>query len=113
MVLFIYLFIVIYFYFWLCWVFITVHRLSLVVASRNYTLVVVCRLPLAMTSLVAIDRLCGSWASVVALHSLQSIGSVAVALRPVVYSMWGFPRPGIKPDSLALRGRFLTTGLPG
>ena len=89
------------------------HRLSLVVASRNYTLVVVCRLPLAMTSLVAIDRLCGLWASVVALHSLQSIGSVAVALRPVVYSMWGFPRPGIKPDSLALRGRFLTTGLPG
>lgn len=103
----------IYFYFWLCWVFITVHRLSLVVASRNYTLVVVCRLLLAMTSLVAIDRLCGSWASAVALHSLQSIGSVAVALRLVVYSMWGFPRPRIKPDSLALRGRFLTTGLPG
>lgn len=89
------------------------HRLSLVVANRNYTLVAVCGLLLAMTSLVAIDRLCGSWASVVAPHSLQSIGSVAVALRLVVCSMWGFPRLGIKPDSLALRGRFLTAGLPG
>ena len=31
-------------YFWLCGVFITVHRLSLIVASRNYTLVAVCGL---------------------------------------------------------------------
>ena len=33
------------------------------------------------------------------------------ALLP--HSMWNLPRPGIEPTSLALAGRFLTTGPPG
>ena len=37
-------------YFWLCWVFVAAHRLSLVVASRGYSLVEVCRLLIAVAS---------------------------------------------------------------
>ena len=44
-------------YFWLCWVFIAVHRLSLVVANRDYSLVVVCRLLIVAASVVAKHRL--------------------------------------------------------
>ena len=46
--------IIIYFYFWLYWVFIAVCRLSLVVAYGGYySLVVVCRFLIVMTSLLA------------------------------------------------------------
>ena len=40
------------YYFWLCWVFVAAHRLSLVVASGGYSLAVLYRL-LAVASLVA------------------------------------------------------------
>jgi len=43
-------------YFWLCWVFLAVHGLSLGV-SGDYSLVVVCRLLLAVASVVAEHRL--------------------------------------------------------
>ena len=46
----------IYFYFWLCWVFVAVHRLSLAAVSRGY-LVAVCGFLTAMASLVAEHRL--------------------------------------------------------
>ena len=39
-------------YFWLCWVFVAAHGLSLVVASRGHSLVVVCRLLIAVAFLV-------------------------------------------------------------
>ena len=47
--------------------------------------------------------------SLVVSHGLQGVGSAAEAQR------MGFsaPRPGIKPSSLAVEGRFLTTGPPG
>ena len=46
-------FIYIYIYLWLRWVFVPSHGLSLVVASRGYSLVAVCRLLIAVASLVA------------------------------------------------------------
>ena len=41
------------FYFWLCWVFTAVSRLSLVAVSRGYLLVAVPRLLIAVASLIA------------------------------------------------------------
>ena len=43
----------IFIYLWLCWVFLTVHGLSLVAESMSYSLVVVGRLLIEVTSLVA------------------------------------------------------------
>ena len=82
-----------FFYFWLCWVFIAAHGLSLVVASGGYSL-----LPCTGFSLRWLLLLqntgsrhtgfssCGTWAqqlwcmdSVVVSHGLQSAGSVVVA----------------------------------
>ena len=50
-----------YTYFWLHWVFITAHRLSLVTAREGYSLVAVCRLLVAMTSLVSEHSFQGVW----------------------------------------------------
>ena len=41
-----------YFWFLPCWVFVASHGLSVVVASRSYSLVAVCRLLIAAASLV-------------------------------------------------------------
>ena len=51
-------------YFWLCWVFIAVHRLSPVVVSGDYFLPVVCGLLFPGASLMK--------------HELLSLGSVVV-----------------------------------
>ena len=59
-------------YFWLCWVFTAVYRLSLVVVSRGLLTVVTC--------LVAGHRLYGEWASVVAVHGLSC--PVACGISP-------------------------------
>ena len=56
-------------YFWLPWVFIAMHRLSLVVASRVYS-AVVHGLLIAVASLVAEHRLYGRRAPVVPAHGL-------------------------------------------
>ena len=56
-------------YFWLCWVFVAVHRLSLVVASRGYSVVAVHKLLIVVASLVVAHGLwCTSLAS---LHHWQ------------------------------------------
>ena len=58
--------------------------------------------PLTITaSLVAEHRLQTRW--------LSNCGSRAQLLR----GMWDLPRPGLKPVSPALAGRFLTTAPPG
>ena len=91
----------IYFYFWLCWVFISVRGLSLVAASRGPLFIAV-RGPLTVAaSLVAEHRL--------QTHRLSSCGSRAQMLR----GMWDLPRPGLEPVSPALAGGFLTTAPPG
>ena len=87
--------------FCLCWVsvFIAVYGLSLVAASRGYSLVVL--------------HLSRRW-----LLLLQSTDSRVRA--SVVSEQWlsfpmagGLPRPGVEPKSLALAGGFLTIGPPG
>ena len=65
----IYLFI----YLWLCWVFVPVHGLSLVVASRGYHLAVVRGRLIAVASLVAEHRLWSTQASVFGVHRLRSL----------------------------------------
>ena len=97
LILFIYLFI----YLWLCWVFVSVRGLSLVVASGGHSSSRCEVLSLSRASLVAEHRLqtrrlssCGSWAQ-------------------LLCGMWDLPRPGLEPVSPALAGRFLTTAPPG
>ena len=63
-------FLKIFIYFWLHWVFVIACELSLVVASRGYSLVVVCRLLNPVVSLVAEDGLQYVWASVILSHGL-------------------------------------------
>ena len=92
-----YLFIV---YFWSFWVFVAVCRLSLVSVSGSYS-----------SSLQYMDfslwvfSCCGAWtlgsrASEVVVHWIRC---------PTVCGIL-VPRPGIKPVSSTLKGRFLTTG---
>ena len=71
-------------YFWLHWVFIAAHRLSLVVMSRG-------------CSLVALYVPLISVASIVAEHGLYSIGSVLMVHE---LSVWSIPTPGFKPSAL-------------
>ena len=82
---FIYL-LLLFFYFWLCWVFVTARRLSSVVVAHGLSS-------------------CGLWALE---HRLSSCGTRASLLR----GMWDLPRPGLEPVSPALAGRFSTTAPP-
>ena len=82
--------------------------LSLGVVSGDYSLVAVCRLLVAVTSLAAEHGLCGPRASVVVGHGLSSCGS-----SQLPFSMWNLAGSGIQPVSPALAGGFLTTGPPG
>ena len=54
-------------------------------------------------------RVLGTWASVVVAHRLNSCGAQAYLFR----GTWDLTRPGLKPVSPALAGRFLTTVPPG
>ena len=65
-------------YFWLHWVFVAVHGLSLLVESGHYSLVALRGLLIEVASLVAEHGLCGVWASVVAGCGLLTTGSVVV-----------------------------------
>ena len=47
-------------------------------------------------------------ASLVVSTSSACVGSVVAARALLLLAMWNLPRPGIKPASLALEGRFLT-----
>ena len=75
--------------------------LSLVMASRGYSLVEVLGLLITAASHCRAQALayigfssCGTWAQ-------------------LPHGMWNLPRPGIEPVSLALGGGFLTTKPPG
>ena len=92
----IYLFI----YLWLCWVFVSVRGLSLVVASGGHSSSRCAGLSLSRP-LVAEHRL--------QTCRLSNRGSRAQLLR----SMWDPPRPGLEPVSPALAGRLSNTAPPG
>ena len=120
---FIYLFIL--FYFWLCWVFVAAHRLSLLEVSGGYSLLQCMGFSLrwllllrSMGSRCAGFSSCGSWALECRLSScgsralecrLSSCGTWAQLLR----GMWDLPRRGLRPVSPALADRFLTSVPPG
>ena len=94
------------FYLWLCWVFVSVRGLSLVVASGGHSS--------SRCAGLSLSRLLTIAASLAAEHRLQTrrlsnCGSRAQSLR----SMWDHPRPGLEPVCPALAGRFSTTASPG
>ena len=95
---FIYLYI---FYFWLQWVFIVAHGLSLVVASGGYS-----SLRCAGFSLqwLLLSRSTGSRCT-----GFSGCGPRALLL----HGMWDPPGPGLEPVPPALAGGFLTTVPPG
>ena len=66
-------------HFWLHWLFLAACGLSLVVESRGFSLVAVCRLFKAVASLVVEHWLEGALPSAVVAHWLLSAGSVVVA----------------------------------
>ena len=99
--------------FWLCWVSVAAHGLSLVVASRGCSLLRCAGfslrwlLPLRSTgSRHTGPSSCGSQALE---RRLSSCGARAQMLR----GMWDLPGPGLKPVSPALASGFLTTVPPG
>ena len=88
------------FYFWLCWVFVSVRGLSLVVASGGHSSLRCAGLS-PSRPLIVEHRL--------QTRRLSSCGSRAQSLR----GMWDPPRPGLEPVSPALADRLPTTAPPG
>ena len=100
-------------YFLLCWVFVDVHRLSLLAASRGYSSLQCVGFSLwwllllrSMGSRHMGFISCGSCALE---RRLSSCGAWASLLC----GMWDLPGPGLEPVSPALAGGFLTTVPPG
>ena len=101
------------FYFWLCWVFVVVRGLSLVVVSGGYSSLWCAGVSLwwllllrSLGSRHVGFSSCGPWALEC---RLSNCGAQALLLR----CMWDLPGPGIEPLSLALAGGFLTTAPQG
>ena len=107
-------------YFWLLWVFVAAHGLSLVAASGGYSFVAVRGILIAVASLCCGARALGMRASVVVARGLSSCGSRALERRLsscgtwalLLCGMWDLPRLGLEPVSPALAGGFLTTVPP-
>ena len=87
-------------YLWLCWVFVSVQGLSLVVASGDHSSLQCAGLS-PSRPLLAEHRL--------QMRRLSNSGSWAQLLR----GTWDPPRPGLEPVSPALAGRLATTAPPG
>ena len=93
-------------YLWLCWVFVSVQGLSLVVASGGHSSSQCAGLSLSWPLTIA--------ASLVAEHRLQTRRLSNCGSRAqLLCGMWDLPRPGPEPLSSALAGRFSTTAPPG
>ena len=109
------------FCFWLCWVFVFTHGLSLVALSRGYSLVELFGLLIAAAFLVVEHRLQGTRASVVVAHGFISCISRTLELRLkqlwhtglVVLQHVGSSHTRDRTVFPALQGRFLTIGSPG
>ena len=95
---------------------------SLAAASGGYSVALVCRLLTAVTSLVADHRLQGAWALLIVARDsavagpprLYGTGSISCDTQDqLLPGILHLPRPGIKPVSPALAGRFFTTEPPG
>ena len=105
-------------FFWLRWVFVTAHGLSLVAASRGCSSL---RASRCGGFSCCRARALGTRAPVVAAHGLSSCGLWALdhrlsscgAWALLLHGMWDIPGPGLEPMSPALAGGFLTTAPPG
>ena len=86
--------------YWLCWIFVTASRLSLVRVNGSYSLVAVLRLLIVGASLVVEHSLEGMRVSVVVVSCLATCRIIVL-------------KAGVQPVSPQLAGRFLTTGPPG
>ena len=89
------------------WIFVAVHRLSLVEVNRA-------ALPCVAQATHCSGFSCGAQAlgtgaSVVAACGVRSCGALVYLLQ----NMWNFPEPGIEPVSPALGGGLLSTVLSG
>ena len=111
---------------WPSWVFVTACGLSLVVASRGYSLLWYMGFSLwwllllwSMGSRPRGLQYLWSMGSVVVAHGLSSCGSWAVERKLsscdayLLHGMWDLPGRGFEPMSPALAGGFLTTVPPG
>ena len=119
--------------FWLHWVFVAAHGLSLVVASGGYSLLWCTVFSLWWLLLLWSTgsrhtgfSSCNTWAQQLQCtgsraHGLSSCGSQALEYRfsscgtrtQLLHGLWGLPRPVIEPMYPALAGGFLTTAPPG
>ena len=110
--LFIFIFKNLFIYFWLCWVFVAVCGLSLVVTSRGYSSLQCMGFSLRWLLLLRSTGSRPAGFSSCGLRAperrLSSCGLVAPQ-----HGMWDLPRPGLEPVSPALAGGFLTTVPPG
>ena len=77
-----------FYYFWLCWVFVAVLGVSLVVVRRSYSLIAVHKLLIAVASLAAEHRLKGTQASAVVACGLNSCGFWALEHRLSCCGPW-------------------------
>ena len=102
-------------YFWLRWVFVAEHWLSVVAASRGYSSLRCVGFSLRWLLITECSLQACS------LQQLWHAGSVVVALRlsscgaraQLLCGIWDLPGPGLEPVSPALAGGFLTTAPPG
>ena len=99
--------------FWLCWVFVPVHGLSLVMVNSGYSSFRCAGFSLSWLLLLRSTgsrcRGFSTCSSQVLECRLRSCGTRAQLLQ----SMWNLYRPGIKPEFPALAGGFLSIVLPG
>ena len=108
------------YYFWLCWVFIAVCRISLPAASRGYSSLRCTGFSLQWLLLLQStgSRHAGFSSCSTQVQQLWLMGSRAQAqqlwcMGLLLRGMWDLPGPRIEPMFPALAGRFLTTLPPG
>ena len=100
-------------YFWLRWVFIAVHGLPLVVASRGYSLLRCAGFSLQWLLLLrGVGSRCAGFSSCSLQAPERRLSSCGIRAQ-LLCGMWDLPRPGLEPMSPSLAGGFLTTVPPG
>ena len=104
---------ILFIYFWLRWVFVAAHWLSLVAASGGYSSLRCTGFSLRWLLLLQSMGSRHTGFSSCGMRALELRLSSCGARAQLLGSMWDLPRPGLEPVSSALAGRFLTTAPPG